>query len=184
MSIENSGDSRSLIESIRSGDGDSFAELVRLYTPMIHSLAGKLGVEIADCFSDACFALYKAAFSYDLSNTEVTFGLYAKVCVRNRIMDIRRKSSASVGTVSDLDVENIAVDSGIVSRLEREEERREFHLRAHSLLSSFEYSVLLLWLSDFTTADIAHRLSKSSKSVDNAKARILKKLRGGITRSN
>jgi DNA-binding NarL/FixJ family response regulator len=48
---------------------------------------------------------------------------------------------------------------------------------AEGLLSELEYAVFRLEFEGYTTKDIALKLGKTPKSVDNAKARIAKRLR-------
>jgi DNA-directed RNA polymerase specialized sigma24 family protein len=50
-------------------------------------------------------------------------------------------------------------------------------LYARQVLSDYEYSVLLYHIQGYKTSAIAERLGKSSKSVDNAKARVFRRLR-------
>ena len=94
--------------------------------------------------------------------------------------DLVRSDSRRPPLVDDKDVDAIAVEGGILPHLVREESRREFRRMARALLSDYEFSVLSMWLKGEKTADIANSLSVSAKSVDNAKARILKKLREGL----
>ena len=171
---------RELIFLVREGSDEAFGELVTMYTPMIRSVTSKYGASFDDLFSDACMALYKAAYNYDLGQSEVTFGLYAQICVAHRVLDILRRENGSSIQITEDDIDNISVDSGIVSRLIREEERRAFHQSARQLLTDLEYSVFTLWLRDLKSAEIADRLGKDVKAVENAKARLLKKLRDGL----
>ena len=169
-----------LILSVREGKEEAFSELVSLYTPMLRAVIAKYGASFDELFSDACMALYKAAHTYDCEQAEVTFGLYSQICVSHRILDIVRRESGRAVQLSEEDIENIPVDSGIVQRLVREEERKEFRLRAGQLLSELAFSVFNLWLAEFKSSEISEALGKSVKAVDNAKARILKKLRDGL----
>ena len=183
--MNNSDNSRlhSLILSCRMGDDNAFSELVSDYTPMLKSEISKLSLSYDEHFSDACAALYKAALKFDLEQEGVTFGLYAEICVRRRLIDVMNKEKAvSNALCSDIDVDNIAVSDGIVSRLLYKEEHESFNARVRELLSEYEYSVFRLWLSGLKVSDIAVRLSQDAKSVENAKARILKKLRSGFDR--
>ena len=172
-----------LILSCRAGDDNAFSELVRLYTPMLKSEISKLSLGLDDCFSEACVALYKAVMNFDLEQDGVTFGLFAEICVRRRLLDtLKKEQSISYKIISDVDVDNIAVPAGIISRLLREEESATFKARARELLSEYEYSVFTSWLIGLNASDIAERLGTDVKSVENAKARILKKLRNGVVR--
>ena len=167
---------RELLVGCREHSDAAFEELVLRYTPMLNSVIASKGLDCGEAFSEACMALYKAALLFDLEQDEVTFGLYAKVCVTNRLTDLTRRVSGTP-VLSDLDVDSISVSDGTLLKLEKQEERAAFHLRASEVLSEYEYRVLTLWLGGYKTADIASAVEADSKSVDNAKARILKKLR-------
>jgi DNA-binding CsgD family transcriptional regulator len=45
------------------------------------------------------------------------------------------------------------------------------------VLSDYEYSVLMLYVNGDTTVEIARKLSKDEKSVENAKTRMFRRLR-------
>ena len=76
---------RELILRCRANDDDAFSALVGLYTPMINGTVSSLSLSVSEYFSEACIALYKAVMSYDLSQNEVTFGLYASICVKAKM---------------------------------------------------------------------------------------------------
>ena len=178
--IENS-EIISLIMRCRQGDDDAFSLLVVQYKPMLNNVISRAGLSVDEYFSDACMGLYNAALSYNAEQSEVTFGLYARICVSRKLLDILRREGAVDREVSfDVDMDTIAVPDGIVSRLLRREESEAFRSRAGELLSEYEYSVFLLWLDGCRSGDIAKRLSTDVKSVANAKNRILKKLRDGM----
>lgn len=170
----------SVILKARSGDEDSFADIVALYTPMMQSTARKHGFDFDEVFSELCMALYRAVKTFDEHQTEVTFGLYAQICVTRALCDLSRIKSKTPLLECDADVESIAEESDVAGDLIRKEEKEAFRRDARGLLSEYEYSVLLKWLAGDKTADIAEALSVSAKSVDNAKARIQKKLRDGL----
>lgn len=170
----------SLIQRVRAGDEDAFADIVALYTPMIQGLARKYSVEFDEVFSDACMALYRATVTYNTEQSDVTFGLYAKICTHRSICDYIRREDGDSCIDSDVDVEEVADTEDAADELLRREEGEIFRRDARGLLSEYEYRVLLMWLGGEKTADIAASLAVSAKSVDNAKARILKKLRDGL----
>ncbi len=169
-----------LIEKAKSGDESAFEEIARLYTPMMQSSSASLGLDFDEVFSEACMALLSAVVSYDMGQNEVTFGLYAQICVRRRLVDFaRRQSRAPI--LSEEGVEDIADDTGDVGDiLVTNEERDRFRRDARELLSAYEYEVLIMWLGGEKTSAIAKALGTGAKSVDNAKARVLKKLREGL----
>ena len=176
-----------LIDMIRCGSfaNEAFSELLDRYSPLLKKRVttyfGALSVDESEPMQEASIALHSAAMTYDSDKCDgVTFGLYAQVCLRRRLLDLIKGERRRGEHEEDFDVERISVDSGILSRLVREEERLWLHSSARQLLSSLEYSVFSLWLSGLKTADIAEELSLEAKAVDNAKSRILKKLRDGL----
>ena len=171
-------DTEALIATAQKDDG-AFAELLLRYTPMMNKVvSGFRGRRIRtdEAFSEACVALHRAAMSYDLSRTEVTFGLYARICVYRRLCDLAYKEARDECIV-DFDVDALAVQSGIESRLVGRENMQEALAVARAVLSDYEYEVFLMYLQGYTTSAIAAQLSKTPKSVDNAKARMIRHLR-------
>ena len=169
----------SLVLKCRTGDEAAFAELAEAYAPLMNSVIFGMGISPDIAKPDALIALYRAAQSYDLERG-VSFGSFARTCITNRLTDLIRSDKSVSSRLFDLDVERIAVGDGTLARLERAEERAAFHAVAKECLSEYEYRILLLWLSLDKTSAIAKELGMSAKSVDNAKSRILKKLRGAL----
>ncbi len=168
-----------LLERCREGDDGAFEELVGIYRPMIDGVIRHHSLNVDETFSEACMGFYRAVYSYSLEQSDVTFGLYAKICVERCIIDMLRKEGKNVlGRVDDgVDVDKIAVSDGIQSMLEHREQMAHFLKVAKDTLSDFEYDVYRLWMLGYKTADIADALGSSAKSVDNAKSRMLAKLR-------
>ena len=172
---------KELIEAAKGGDESAFEAIVSAYTPMLESVASSLSLDVDEVFSDACMALLSAVKAFDLSQDDVTFGLYAKICVRRRLSDYISCERRSELPISEL-IESVGDPSDVDEDLLREEDRRIFHESCQRLLSEYEYVVLQKWLLLDKTADIAADLHTSPKSIDNAKARIQKKLRRGLIR--
>lgn len=171
-----------LIVLCREHDDDAFDELVHRYTPLMRKIVANIGpspYEYSELFSEACVALHSAAQRYDIDQSEVTFGLFARICIRNRLIDLLRLSDSD-HTVSDLDVEQVTDDDNLEKRLADREIFDNLLISAKDLLSDYEYRVLLLYIQGYKTAAIAQLLSRSPKSVDNAKARLFKRLRSEI----
>lgn len=170
-----------LIMRCRERDDEAFDELVRRYSPLMHSVVNSFGpcsYEREELFSEACVALHSAAQRFDLSQTEVTFGLFARICIRNRLLDLIRTEGERA--VSDSNIEQICYEDGVVKRLEDREIFNRLLSSARALLSDYEYRVLLLHIQGYKTSTIASMLSRSAKSVDNAKFRIFRRLREEI----
>ena len=168
-----------LIRLSRDKSDAAFSELVRRYTPMMRGVVSGFSsspFDYNELFSEACVALHSAVNRYDLEQSEVTFGLYARICVYNRIVDLIRRDEANRSIVSsdvDLALEGDNAESGLLAR-EAFEKAMEC---AKSTLSDYEYRVFILHIQGYKTAAIAKMLSRNAKSVDNAKSRIFKRLR-------
>lgn len=174
-----------LILAVREGSHDAFSTLSEMYRPMLLSTLSRLGLDLEEYYSEACLALYKSALTYEISQEEVTFGLYAGICVRHRLLDLLRSRSARESKLeSSLDMDTIAVSDGIVSALIRREELDNLRRDARELLSDYEYRVFELWLSGESISATAAALSADPKSVENARARLTRKLRDGVRRAD
>ena len=170
-----------LVLLCKAGDESALEELVHIYEPMIIKTARDLMLDVREVYSDACLSIRRAAESYDCDR-KVTFGLFAKICVTRAMLDFAKRDKVALGDV-DLNVEQLAVSDGVQRRLEREEELLNLKNQAKDLLSELEYKVFLGCLCGDKTAEIAKKLGTSAKSVDNAKARMFKRLRAGLASS-
>ncbi|MBE6537433.1 MAG: sigma-70 family RNA polymerase sigma factor [Ruminococcaceae bacterium] len=178
-----------LIDMVRgeSFSDEAFAELIERYSPLlkkrIATYFGVLSAEESEFMQEASIALHSAAMTYDSGKCDgVTFGLYASVCVTNRLKSLLRKRLKDLDKSDDyLSLEKVAsgvnVENSIVTRDVCDRVMRE----AKELLSDFEYEVFRLSFERYTTKDIAESLGKSAKSIDNAKFRISKSLRESKT---
>ena len=92
---------QNLILRLRGGDQAAFNDLLTLYEPLVQAEVARHGEALGDFDRDdlrqvALLALYRAALSFDLTQEEVVFGLYAKVCVSNalatQLRAIRRRT--------------------------------------------------------------------------------------------
>ena len=131
-----------------------------------------------DLMQYALIALSKAALTYNASQSKVSFGLYAKVCVNNSM--ISRARFVARRRVNLLPIENFLsladtadVSDGVVGH----ESAQALENLMTENLSKLEYDVLRLYASGLSSAEIATRLSKAQRSVDNAIFRARKKLK-------
>jgi RNA polymerase sporulation-specific sigma factor len=169
-----------LILLVRNRDDDAFSELLERYSPMINKVIGSFldsGVSYDEAYSEGCVALHRAALAYDTSrSTDITFGLFARICVYRRICDTVSGNKKTV-QLSDVDVNSIAVGSGLEERLVNKERMEKYFIRAKEILSEYEYEVFMLYMDGASSAEMAEKLSRSIKSIENAKSRMLKTLR-------
>lgn len=167
-----------LIEDVKDGNHSAFSEICEDFTPLMRSqvlkLFGDAPSEYDDRLQDAALALYDATVSFDLTQDKVTFGLYAKICIRNRLVSIKRKEKKnSKKAASYASLENQVQETGRGAARERLEDNE----KVISELSSYEKSVLKLYLNGHSYREIGLALNKSEKSVDNALYRIKSKLK-------
>ena len=178
-------DVRELVLLCREHDDAAFSELVRRYNPMMYSVVSGFSdapIDSEEMLHEACVALHSAAMKYDVSQKDVTFGLYARICVSHRMIDLVRAAKPRSIDIDDLGAaqETDSIETSLVSR----EIFDSVISEARRILSDYEYKVLILHIQGYKTAQIARSLDRSAKSVDNAKSRLFRRLRdvfGGIS---
>ena len=167
-----------LIAECREHNDSAFDELVRRYTPMMRKVISGFSAssfDFGELFSEACVALHSAVQSYNLEQSNVTFGLYARICVHHRLVDLLRARSAH--KITSCDMESVSDDETIEAGIVKRETVEILISSAKSLLSDYEYRVLILHIQGYKTSAIAKLLSRTPKSVDNAKSRVFRRLR-------
>ncbi|MBQ7386539.1 MAG: sigma-70 family RNA polymerase sigma factor [Clostridia bacterium] len=175
-------DVRELVLLCREHDDAAFAELVRRYMPMMRKVVSgfsDVSLDPEELLQEACVALHSAVVKYDLSQESVTFGLYARICISHRMLDLVRAAKPQAVDIDSCPEERIdgeSIESQLVSR-----ETFELVMKcAREVLSDYEYKVLMLHVQGYKTAEISAIVGRDSKSVDNAKARLFRRLRGAL----
>ena len=189
MSLYQDMEIDALIDGCRSHDDDAFDELVRRYTPMMRKVIfgfSNSAIGFGEMFSESCVALHSAVQSYDLEQSSVTFGLYAKICVERSVIDMHRREGRSTSRYVDssVDVDKLAVPGGVQAMLEHREQTAYFLAVAKETLSDLEFDVYRYWILGYKTSDIASSLGITAKAVDNAKNRMWTKLRLRLSPEN
>lgn len=173
------------LSALQNGDTGSFTLIRDRYEALLSSMVNKCltvyhyDAEYDDLMQEAALALYSAAQSFDLSQSEVTFGLYAKICVRNRLISAGRKLKRQKKNRSAAELSQYSPD--------RSQKRSAEFARFGDLsqlidraLSDFEKSVLTLYLQGCSYSEMAQALDRSEKSIDNAICRMKRKLRAAL----
>ena len=170
--------------------GDTRAEevLVQRFGRLVKTVARPLfltGGDSEDLTQEGMMGLLSAirTFSPDFG---ASFQTYAEVCIRRRLLSAiktasRYKHSPLNHAVS---FDSSQFDETIAPYLLRDMEERilskeqtdEMHRAFGSVLSGFEHDILRLFLEGLSYQEMAQKLGKSVKSVDNAVQRIRKKL--------
>ena len=173
-----------LILSYKDGDETAFDRLVHLYHPLIDSMVNRCFEGLSpyyerdDVQQFALIAFSKAALAYNLKQEKVTFGLYAKICIGNAL--ISKLRSARKHHVEVLPVDSIfdmADSDDIAEEMIDRENAEKLHELIKSTLSDFENEVFKLYAGGYSSSEIADKLGKTEKSVDNAIFRARKKLK-------
>ena len=173
-----------ILSDIRAGSNHAFTRLLEQYEALLRARVSAFGgslTEAEDAYQEACLALHRAALHYYPQN-DVTFGLYAKICVDNALKTKYRKDgrSAPVDGKRPPDLvpfEECRFLTRFSDRMVEEENLEELLSLIHSELSPYERRVFELYINDIPCAEIAARLGKEEKSVRNAVNRLLGKLR-------
>ncbi len=168
-----------LVSLAKERDDSAFAELVSRYTPMMRKLLGAFNnpsISYDEAFAEACIGLHKALGSYDPERGEITFGLYARICIYRRLTDFYSSIGANSHD-SECDVDRLTSSGSVMSMLIFKERIQQFISVARGLLSKYEYQVFLLYIQGLDTEAMCEELGRDRKSIENAKARMLKNLR-------
>ena len=178
-----------LLLRVREGDQQAFSLLLAAYEPLVASEVARYGKglgneDLEDLRQVALLAVCRAARNFDCDQGEVSFGLYAKVCVTNALASqlrvIRRRFHEL--SVAELLVESGDHEDDPTRRVMEEEALSALHMRIRAVLSPYENRVWALHTAGYRTGEIANRLSKSAHSVENAVYRIRQKLRRELER--
>lgn len=177
--------SESDIDAVKKGDKSAFENVLKSFEPLILSEASKMVAknpefagEEEEFRQEGRLALYDAAVKYE-ENGAVTFGLYAKICIHNRLISYlrklvsRRRKAERVAT-RELDE---ARDNGaeeLIVALESNGRLRKF---IDENTTPYERRVFTLYVQRLTYAEIAKQLGKDEKSVDNAIYRVKAKIK-------
>ena len=176
-------ETRRCLADFRSGRVGAFDNLCRRYEPLMQSsersfLQTHPDFDAAEVRQEITLAVYAAAQSYDLSAQDVTFGLYARVCIRNRPYWLARHTARSCDRLTDSVTEDIPSAEPDPEQCAMDAESyRDLVERIRSELTGLESRVLTLSLEGFTRSEISVALRLTQKQVDNARYRIRKKVK-------
>ena len=181
----NSAKIEELLCLIRKGEQRAFADLLEMYKPLVraevsHYTNGLEAFDVDDFRQVALLALYRASLSFDLSQSEVEFGLYAKICIGNALSSYLR---AWIRNNKELPVSDEWLGAGDqgegdpARRLMEEEAAQLLLARIRKVLSPLENRVWNLYMAGLSAKQIGRALGKESHSIENAVYRIRRKLR-------
>ena len=184
-----------LLRLIKMGDKDAEEYLIIKYTPLVNSEVRTMflvGAEIEDLAQEGMIGLFQAIRDYS-EESNASFSTFAYRCIKNRCMtaitSANRKKHSPLNTYisifyndddADGDEKYIVSDEGInnpESIYLRREKIEKMYEEMEMKLSFLEKKVVEFYLEGLSRREIAERLGKSEKSVDNALTRIHNKLK-------
>ncbi len=172
---------QNLINDSASGDDAAFGRLLERYAPLISSeVSGFIncGFDEDDVRQEAYIAFFDAVKSFNSSGRSVSFGLYAKVCIKNRLISAVRRLSKDKSLLTEEEIpERADTDSDPYSLVVGKEDLEIFRYTLNRLLSVYEKTVLHYYIAGFSPAEIASHVGKDERSVSNALFRIRGKLK-------
>jgi RNA polymerase sporulation-specific sigma factor len=179
----------------RVNDGDRFAEeiLMSRYSRLVRSCARPfflIGGDSEDLTQEGMIGLMNAVREYDV-NKAALFRTFAETCIRNRLYSVLRAAArdkqAPLNQSISMDTpffDSNSYTSGTSNLAQCNPE--EFYIdREHTKsllsgvrkkLSEFEAKILGYYLDGLSCREIAEKVGKSPKSVDNAVQRIRRKM--------
>ena len=160
-------------------DDEAYSELISRHLPSIRRLAAIYKTSPADrddLVSEGILGLMNAINTYS-PEKGASFGTYAGVCANNRIINALKKQQrirGREGSFEEIRAETTLNPEKIV--LDREVLREVFS-EIETNLSDLEREVFGLYLAGVSYEETAKLLGIDYKSVDNALARVRRKLR-------
>jgi len=175
------------------GDRDAEDALAERYLRLVRACARPLflaGGDSEDLIQEGTFGLLSAIRKYN-PDGGASFSTFAEHCIRMRLLSaVKSASRLKHFPLNDgISLEELSEDPGAdistLSELFRhnpeelilaKESREELNAAFSRCLSRFEIKVLDLYLEGLSYREIADRLCKDAKSIDNAVQRIRHKL--------
>ena len=182
-----------LIDRLRRGEEPIMDYICDKYKNLVRSKAKSmfiLGADSEDLIQEGTFGLLSAIRRFDPA-CGVSFKTFAEHCVRMRLLSAIKSASRlkhfplndgmSLEELSEDSSTNLSAFSQSFRRSPEDqvlarESKEELYTAFTEQLSRLERKVLSLYLDGLSYKDIAQRLGKEPKAVDNAVQRIRRKL--------
>lgn len=193
-----------LILDAKNGSESALESLMEMYKPLVVKIARKyflINSSFDDLIQEGMWGLFKAYRSFDEKN-EVSFKNYATLIINRQIQTAiktnNRNKNTPLNTYFSINNQGKILFSTANDDSENEDENgfflpsnsltpeesvlfrekiKEINNFVEKILSSFEKRVLHLFVSGLNYVEIAKKLKKEPKSIDNALSRIKIKLR-------
>ncbi len=169
------------LEAARRGNEAELAAVIARFMPAIHKMARKAtgpGLDFEDAVQEGIIGLFSAIEHFKADRT-VAFSTYATTCIYNSVLSAKRMAERKKHTPLNHSVP-ISTQHTVAGPEERTIANEQVLLafeKARMLLSPLEKTVLRLYLHGYSYKQIAKRIQKSEKAVENALFRMRQKLR-------
>lgn len=186
MSNEIEKTDNQLLEEIQGGNPTATDDLIIKYRPIVEAIAMRYinsPLEKDDLVQEGMIGLLAAIKSYS-SDKGAKFTTYASRCINNSVQTALNKFSRmkDIPQSSIVALEEDFFDNKVVLSAEDEflakESVSSLTDALYEELSKFENEVLRLHIVGCSYNEIANKLGKNPKAIDNAMQRIRKKLNG------
>lgn len=183
-----------LIEELRQGDDNIMDYILNKYKPLVLGKANAMyliGGDTDDLIQEGMIGLFKAIRDYR-DDREASFFHFAELCVNRQIYSAveasNRKKHAPLNSYVSFYSQNGEEGKPLAETLPdvtdnpeqmiiAQESMQLFWENVKSRLSAMEREVLDAYLSGLNYRQIAEKMNKSPKAIDNALSRIKSKIR-------
>lgn len=193
-----------LLKNAKKGDANAINDLMVEYKPLVISIARRyflINSSPEDLIQEGMLGLFKAFLNFNFQQN-TSFKSYATICINRQIQSAiiknNRNKNLPLNTYFSINNQGKILlnfteenddneDKGFylsAKSLNPEEsviykERvKEINTKMNKLLSTYEKEILKLYIHGLNYLEIASKLNKSSKSIDNALSRVKIKLKG------
>lgn len=180
----------SLVNLAQNGDGIAMETILMRYKKMVKRKASRLfiaGGDYEDVIQEGMIGLFKAVRTYNVDRG-IAFSSFAVYCVLAQIIDAVRTASRNKHSALNLSISlqgmalqeddddpynllDVYIDLTRVSPEQiviTKEETESLNVFIKEELTKNEQDALLLFIEGYTYAQIANKLNRTVKSVDNA----------------
>jgi RNA polymerase sporulation-specific sigma factor len=169
------------IEAAQDGSEADLAAVIARYMPLIRRWAHRVtgpGLDFDDAVQEGIIGLFSAIKNYR-EGGRASFATYASVCVQNAMLSAKKTSQRKKHTPLNQSVplpEQHSIPGPEEQTVAREQVDQTLE-KARAMLSGMEMRVLRLYLDGAGYRQIAQHMGIGEKAVENALARVRRKLR-------
>lgn len=173
-------------------DPETMEQVLDYYKPKVSAISRQyflLGGSVDDLIQEGMIGLYLAVMDYDATKND-NFSTFASMCIHRKIQTAVRKAKSKknmpLNDYYSIDVQDGDTSAKIIvlshnvnpekiSITKQNDEILTNEIK--SLLSTAQYSILIMYLSGYSYGEIADKIDKNIKFVDNSIQSIKRKLR-------